>query len=541
VLGESSKLVPIRDQSSALGRGASHPSRPVGEVSGTRLPEGDLALLRKLIDSPWLYFSLAGLLLVVALISQVRFSPPPRLQGTAQDLAALDQRDDLNVVFIVIDMLRADRLHTYGYSRQTSPVMDGLAASGIRFANVESQSSWTKASMASMWTGMYPERTGIQRFYHAVPEEAQLPAEIFKEAGYRTAGIWRNGWVANNFGFGQGFDLYIRPRQNRPEHEIRRHNPGVRGLPGTDMDATLAALEFMTGSVSEKFFLYIHYMDVHQYLYADLSPDFGTSFSDFYDSSIFWTDHNVGRVMQGLQDLRISDRTLVVIVSDHGEAFFEHGIEGHARNLYREVLTTPWIIVPPFDLEPGIVVEERVGNVDVWPTLLDMLGLPPLPGAEGQSALPLVLAAQEGDGTIPVSPDSDRAIFAQLDRSWGRVGQDSRPTSSVVKGRHRLNYYGALGAEPERVELYDHSVDPLEKKNVASGHLEIVSELSQEVQDFLARPKTQWDEAPEVEIDEMRAQQLRALGYVVQPRKPKPAERGESGENGAPEANADGS
>ena len=490
------------------------------------MPDGDPALLRKLIDSPWLYFSLAGLLLVAALISQIRFAPPARPVGTAQDFATLDQRDDLNVIFIVIDMLRADRLRSYGYSRLTSPVMDDLATRGIRFANVESQSSWTKASMASMWTGMYPERTGVQRFFHALPEEAQLPAEIFKAAGYRTAGIWRNGWVANNFGFGQGFDLYIRPRQNRPEHEIQRHNPGVHGLPGTDMDATLAALEFMTGSVTEKFFLYIHYMDVHQYLYADLSPDFGTTFSDFYDSSIFWTDHNVGRILQGLRDLRINDRTLVVIVSDHGEAFFEHGMEGHARNLYREVLTTPWIIAPPFDLDRGIVVEERVANVDVWPTLLDLLGLPALPGAEGRSALPLIKTAMARDpGASPGSPDSDRAIFAQLDRGWGRVEGDSRPSSSVVKGPHRLNYYGALGAEPDRLELFDHAVDPLEKKNVASEQREVVAELSQEIRDFLAQPKTQWSEAPEVEIDEMRVQQLRALGYVLQgPKKRKSAE-----------------
>ncbi len=251
--------------------------------------------------------------------------------------------------------------------------------------------------------------------------------------------------MANNFGFGQGFDLYIRPRQNRPEHQIQRHNPGVQGLPGTDMDATLAALELMTGSVTEKFFLYIHYMDVHQYLSADLSPDFGTSFSDFYDSSIFWTDHNVGRILQGLRDLRINDRTLVVIVSDHGEAFFEHGMEGHARNLYRKVLTTPWIIAPPFDLDRGVVVEERVANVDVWPTLLDLLGLPALPGAEGRSALPLIKTAMARDpGASPGSPDSDRAIFAQLDRGWGRVEGDSRPSSSVVKGPHRLNYYGAI-------------------------------------------------------------------------------------------------
>ena len=164
-------------------------------------------MFRKIFDSPWLYFGLAGLLLTVGLYSQIQFYPPGRPIGTIEDLETLDERDHLNVVFIVIDMLRSDRLSAYGSPRQTSPIMDQLASKGIRFANVEAQSSWTKASMASMWTAMYPERTGIQRFFHAMPQEAMMPAEIFKAAGYRTAGVWRNGWVASNFGFPAGAPL----------------------------------------------------------------------------------------------------------------------------------------------------------------------------------------------------------------------------------------------------------------------------------------------------------------------------------------------
>ena len=468
-------------------------------------------MLRKLIDSPWLYFSLAGLLIAAAAWIQLSSGPPRRPVGTIEQIDELAQREHLNVVFIVIDMLRSDRLSAYGYKRRTSPVLDSLAATGIRFQNVEAQSSWTKASMASLWTGMYPERTGISRFYHAMPEEAVLPAEIFKKAGYRTAGIWRNGWVANNFGFGQGFDLYIKPRQVRPDHQVTRPSPGMRSLPGTDMDATLSAMEFMTGAKNDPFFLYIHYMDVHQYLYTDLSPDWGTSFSDFYDSSIFWTDHNIGRLMETLVQLGIADKTMVVIVSDHGEAFFEHGIEGHARNLYREVLDTPWIIVLPFELEPGVVVHERVANVDVWPTLLDLLGLSPLPGAEGESVLGLVVDAAEGRGRQ--ENDSERAFFAQLDRSWGKVGVDSIPTLSMVKGAHRVNQFRD---RPERVELFDRSVDPRERKNVASEQPEILEELEREIAAFYAKAPSQWSEAPEIEVDAMHLNQLRALGYVIE-------------------------
>jgi arylsulfatase A-like enzyme len=276
------------------------------------------------------------------------------------------------------------------------------------------------------------------------------------------------------------------------------------------MDATLSAIEFMTGSVNDPFFLYIHYMDVHQYLYTDLSPDFGTSFSDFYDSAIFWTDYNVGRIMKALQELRIIDETMVVVVSDHGEAFFEHGIEGHARNLYREVLETPWLIFLPWELEQGIVVEQRVANIDVWPTLLDMLGLQSLPGAEGQSMLRLILDA--GAGREEGSEESDRPLYSQLDRSWGKVGADPLPTTSILKGPHRLNY---SAARPNQVELYDRSVDPGERQNVSAEQPEVVAALRAEVEAFLAQPKTNWEAAPEVELSEMHQAQLRALGYVI--------------------------
>lgn len=470
-------------------------------------------MVRKIIDSPWLYFSLAGLLLVGALLSQIEFGPRPRPPGSVEDLATLSGRDDLNVVFIVVDMLRADRLSAYGYRRVTSPTIDELAATGIRFAHTESQSSWTKASMASLWTSMYPERTGVQRFFHALPDEAVLPAEILKRAGFATGGVWRNGWVANNFGFGQGFDLYIRPTKNRPVKRIKRHNPSAHALQGTDMDATESALEFIHAFKDRRFFLYIHYMDVHQYLYADISPDFGTSFSDIYDSAIFWTDHNIRKVMDAIHDLHLAPKTMVVIVSDHGEAFFEHGVEGHARNLYREVLEVPFVITPPFKIEGGVVVKTRVANVDIWPTLLDLLGLPPPPGAEGQSLVPRIYeAAAGGRAGEAGSGDTDRAIFSQLDRSWGQVGAESRPRVSVVKGQYRMNYWVR---DPDDALLFDRAEDPGEKRNVAADRPEVVAELRAELDEFLAKPKTQWERAPEVELDEMRVNQLRALGYVL--------------------------
>jgi glucan phosphoethanolaminetransferase (alkaline phosphatase superfamily) len=133
------------------------------------------ALLRRLLDSPRTYFTLAALLAISAIASQFSIHVPSRPVGTIDDLAELRNRR-LNVVFVVIDTLRADRLSAYAYARKTSPVLDDLAQGGVRFARVEAQSSWTKTSMASLWTGLFPIRTGMLRSNHGLPEEATLPA-----------------------------------------------------------------------------------------------------------------------------------------------------------------------------------------------------------------------------------------------------------------------------------------------------------------------------------------------------------------------------
>jgi arylsulfatase A-like enzyme len=488
---------------------------------------------RKLIDSPWLYFAAALLLLVAAALSQVEINRKvDRPMGEVGDLLELRDRDDLNVIFIVIDMLRADRLGAYGYARQTSPNLDRLAATSIRFRAVESQSSWTKASMASLWTGKYPQRTGILRYNHAMPEEALLPAEILRDAGFRTAGVWRNGWLANNFGFGQGFELYVRPKGLATQKMVRGR-PGGSRISGSDWDATEVALEFIESNKRARFFLYVHYMDVHQFVHADSSPIWGTELSDFYDASIHWTDRNIGLMIDALRDRNLLDKTLIVIASDHGEAFFEHGQEGHARSLYLEVQEVPLLIVPPFRLPGGVVVDPRVANVDIWPTLLDLLGQSELPEAEGRSLVPLILAAAD---PALASAESEalakRPVYSQLDRAWGKVDMPSNPLIAMAKDPYRLI---VDINEPQNTSLFDNTDDPRELENVAQDQPDLVKELRAEVDAFLDAEAAIGLAPEEVELDEMRLHQLRALGYVIERGKPEEdaAEPGEEGESPA--------
>jgi len=416
----------------------------------------------------------------------------------------------LNVVFILVDMLRADHLSAYGYKRQTSPLLADLAASGVRFENVESQSSWTKCSMASLWTGIFPPRTGVTRFDHALSAAARMPAEIFKKAGYTTAGIWRNGWVAPNFGFGQGFDVYIRPSpRKQASRKIQRHVPGTQRLPGTDIDLSQAAVEFLKNNGQRPFLLYLHMMDVHQYTYDETAAaqGWGASLPDSYDAAIHWTDRNIAWVVEKLEDLDLLDHTLVVIAADHGEAFREHGVEGHARNLYQEVTHVPLIFLLPFRLSKPLVVKPLVRNVDIWPTILDIAGLPPLQGVDGRSLVPLMLAAARGE-----SPDTPLS-YAYLDQRWGKMNLPASPLVSITDPKHGRVAWNTT--DPKRsLRIFDHRSDLAEQINLAAHPPDWAVPLQRKLEKNLERPQA-WGKPREVEINDMYRAQLQALGYVV--------------------------
>jgi len=470
-------------------------------------------MLRRLLDSPWLYFSGAGLLLIIAIASQFEMQIPSRSKGTVDDIAALSQRDDLNVVFILVDTLRADRLGIYGYERGTSPIIDDIGRYGIVFQHVIAQSSWTKCSMASLWTATNPTKNGVLRYNHTLPQEVDFPAEMFKRAGFRTAGIWRNGWVAPNFGFDQGFDTYVKPMSSPARRRVQRANPSARKLKGTDLDITDSAIEFLRNFGEDRFFLYLHFMDVHQYVFDDQAPDFGSSYSDSYDKSVSWTDRIIGTFLREVDQLGLLTKTVVVIVSDHGEAFQEHGFEGHARNLYREAVEVPFVIMLPFVLEQGIVVDSLIANVDVWPTILDLVGLPPMEAVDGVSQLPMVLDVG-GAKSVPPTDGLRRPIFAQLDRRWGNA--KAVPDPLVLVSDERVSVFIPL-KDRESAELYDKTSDRMEQTNLALDRPEELASYLALADDYLAADEPPWGAAAgTVELEEMQLNQLKALGYRIE-------------------------
>lgn len=451
-----------------------------------------------------LAFLFVALLLVTRLGSN---AADPRPVGSIDDIAGLAERDDVNVLFILIDTLRADRLSAYGYERETTPNLARLASKGILFKRQLSQSSWTKCSMASLWTGTYPARTGVTRFDDVLPEVADMPAEALKAAGFETAGLFRNGWVSPNFGFAQGFDVYTRPAPRPLPANLRRENPTATTV-GADDDVITTAIEYLRVNGKSRWFLYLHLMDVHEYTYDVESALFGATYSDIYDNAIRRVDGLLEVLFQYLEDSGLADKTIIVIASDHGEAFRERGIEGHARRVFKETTEVPFIVSLPFQLDPGVVVTTRTRNVDIWPTIIDLLGLPSSEGLDGRSRVPDVLASARGE----TPGELETQGIAHLDMTWGQTGKDPIPTVAVADGPYR--YVKVQENETMHEYLFDASSDPRELANRAEANPEKLAELRQVGEKYLGEgPK--WGDAPTRELSEMELNQLRALGYAL--------------------------
>ncbi|MBW2291552.1 MAG: sulfatase-like hydrolase/transferase [Deltaproteobacteria bacterium] len=257
-----------------------------------------------------------------------------------------------------------------------------------------------------------------------------------------------------------------------------------------------------------RWFLYLHLMDLHEYTYDSQSALFGSSYSDIYDNSIRWVDQTIEILLEHVVDKGYGDNTIVVVSSDHGEAFMERGYEGHGRRLYKETTEVPFIVSFPFKLEPNIVVQTRTQNVDVWPTIFELIGIERTADQDGRSRVPEIMAIARGEAP----PDVEPIGFSHLDQNWGQRDTEPLPTVAAVEGSLR---YVRGDVENETVEhLFDASSDPKELVNLAKTEPETLARLRDSVDERLTSPPA-WGEPERREIGEMELNHLRAIGYDV--------------------------
>lgn len=448
---------------------------------------------------------LAGLLLALALVAAslacARAVAPDQIQ---QRLAALGRP---NVVFILVDTLRADYTTPYGFPKDTTPELERWARRGALFERCRSQSSWTKMSMASIMTSLWPHDDGIREARDGLGPNALTLAEVLQQAGYATYAVQTNGWLHQSFGFQQGFDRYVFPKGGGDPRL------GVPSLwANADRVYEEAAHVLETLDRHRPFFLYLHFMDVHEYASPPEFKVYGTDDRGAYLAAIRWVDDTVQRIREKLAAEGYLDHTVIVFDADHGEELGEHGIHGHARNVLMPVVGVPLVIRLPFRVAPAIRVHTQVRNLDVAPTILALAGVP-IPGSfEGRSLLPLMMG--KGDA-------ADRISFAALGVP---LFPDSSVQASVTDGRWmyarnatappgKPHAYEAHAVAPGAEFLFDQSVDPGDNVNLLKLEPAEARRMRALLDRHLAERRRGVVERG-VRIDPEIAKRLRAMGYL---------------------------
>jgi choline-sulfatase len=440
----------------------------------------------------------------LALSALVGCERPVPATEISSRLAALGRP---NLVLIVVDTLRADWTTPYGFERDTSPELNAWARGGVLFERVRAQSSWTKISMASLMTSLWPRSHGITQAQDGLARSAVTLAEVLRDAGYATYGVQTNGWLHQSFGFHQGFDRYMFPKGGG---HPRLGQPSL--WPHADRVCEEAVRLLDAHSRERPFFLYLHFMDVHEYAAPPSFKTFGTDSKGAYLAAVRWVDDAVRRVREKLAAAGYLEQTVMIFAADHGETFGEHGVHGHARNVLTPVVWVPLVFRFPFRVEP-VRIATQVRNVDIAPTLLDLAGIPASGSFEGASLMPLLTgAATESDRPsyaglgVPLFPDASVQTAAS-DGAWTYAR--NAPTEKDDESAAPRFRPVAPGSE----FLFDRRVDPGENVNLVAREPTEAGRMRNLLDAHLTDEGAGVVERG-VRIDPGIADRLRAMGYL---------------------------
>lgn len=419
-----------------------------------------------------------------------------------------------NVVLLIIDTLRADRLGCYGFPEQTSPELDEYARSGVQLDNVLAQCSWTRPSIGSMLTARYPRSIGL--YQDGVPEQLRdgftTLAEVLRANGYHTFGITANPGINSFFNFDQGFDSYIDSdvvweRMKAWDPDKRAYQPDAVRLPDsrTVFDAALRAAR---ESRRRPIYIQINVMEVHEG-WRLIRPEFKNRFAGrdhhWYLEAVRQVSFDAGRFISELLALPGLRDTLFVVTSDHGQGLADHPNLANSRDhgylLYRSQLSVPLIFLHPGSGLRSRRLQEPVRLMDLMPTILDYLGIPAPSDVDGKSFLKLLRGEEPGAARpgpfVAETRFRDSNKIALYADGWeyieNRDGQDGAK-------RYELQRAGVH----ENGELTDRGDDNREVVSRMRAALESWERAHPEVAVSLAPAKPRKGEH----------EQLKALGYV---------------------------
>lgn len=397
-----------------------------------------------------------------------------------------------SVLIVSIDTLRADRLGSYGYQAAVTPVLDGLAARGLRFDQASTVAPLTLPAHASLMSGTFPAFHGVRdngSFY--VDDRITTLAEVLQARGYRTGGFVGAFVLDRRWGIAQGFDHYF-DDFDLADFEM---SAGLDAAQRPGSDVVDRALAWLTDGDDRPFLAWVHLYDPHS-PYVPPEPyrsRFPSTLQGAYDGEVAVTDAQVGRLVDHLRAADRLDDTIIVVVGDHGESLGEHGEQQHGFFVYDAAVRIPLIIAGPG--VPARAVTDQVRIVDVMPTVLGLLGAEPPPDVQGVSLMPL--GRGEELGLVGFS----ETWYPRYHYGWSDL-------AAVRDGRFKFI------AAPRR-ELYDLQTDPGETTNLAASNPRVADALEKVLRNMTTQlAGTAAPQAPRA-IEPAAEERLRALGYVA--------------------------
>lgn len=422
-----------------------------------------------------------------------------------------------NVILILMDTNRADNFKAFNPSSKVkTPSFDAFAAKSLVFENAYNQENWTKPSVATTLSGTYPDTHQTKKDSSALPADVELISERLKKEGFQTAGFVANGYISEKFGFEKGWDTF--------KNYIRESKPSQAEHVYGD------SLAWLKEHKDDKYFLYIQTIDPHvpyrdkgattaQYYAGDYAGALGNSISAekqiaagksppsandlkwlkaMYYGETTHHDIEMGKFLAELEGMGVLNDTMVIVTNDHGEELGEHKKFGHGHSLYEELLRAPMIMHYPPLIDAGALRNEVAENVDIAPTIVDVLGLKPMAKADGLSLLPLMKGepVQRPFYAMSEFMESRRAIRVG---SWKMIW-----AGSTVNVFH---------SEKDRAETKDLAKTALIARRmleVHAGEAQAAYDKKQRMQDITTKRQFK---AGEADIDPETRKQLEALGY----------------------------
>ncbi len=436
-----------------------------------------------------------------------------------------------NVVLIMVDTLRADHLSCYGSTAVKTPHIDALAADGLRWTSAFSQASWTRPSVATILTGLYPSSHGAVHKADRLPDRVDTLAEVLGRAGYHTVGFADNANVSQAFNFQQGFDEYhyLAPdfffAASEPAAQLALYS-GLRLVRErflahyVDVHHYYQPAEVVTAEVrrwldrgarDEPFFLFAHYMDPHDPYFAhpfngegyarvahpNPPPALAERLHHLYEGEVAYLDEHLGVLFDDLKRRGLYDRTLVVLTADHGEEFREHGGWWHGTTLYDEQIHVPLIAKPAGGHALAQVRDELATSLDIAPTIVAAAHAKP-PAAMQGHVLPLDGgAAPARESTFAEEDLEGNVLQAVRTRAWKLV--------TANPGNPR-------GLAPE--ELYDLPRDPGEHQNVIASTPAEADAMRAALGRSVLEAREHGGASEQIGMDPATKARLKALGYT---------------------------